>query len=129
MTESERLQLEAMALCDEALAARIQGDTPRTDEFFRLAYERERDAAALLAPVTELEPTRSIIHRSAAALALQCGDVASALRIATTALGGDPPSEIREELLEIIADGKTRLRSVTVIRPRPSGRSQAPEAS
>jgi hypothetical protein len=45
-----------------------------------------------------LEPTRSVLHRSAASIALRLGDVATATRYTEAGLRGNPPPEIRDEL-------------------------------
>lgn len=46
-------------------------------------------------------PTRSILHRSAASLAVECGEVATAERLIAIALSGNPPQEIAEELKDL----------------------------
>ena len=45
-----------------------------------LAFAYERNAADLVADET-IEPTRSVLHRSAATLALECGEIAEARRL------------------------------------------------
>jgi hypothetical protein len=84
------------------LAARLKRDNAQSRDLFRLAFERESEAAALVAGDLAMEPTRSILHRSAAALALECGEYRSAERLIATALAGDPPEEIAEELRDLL---------------------------
>jgi hypothetical protein len=49
-----------------------------------------------------LEPTRSVLHRSAPTLALECGALRDAERLIAVALSGDPPAEIAEELRDLL---------------------------
>jgi hypothetical protein len=42
------------------------------------------------------------LHRSAAALALECGVLREAERLIAAALSGDPPNEIAEELRDLL---------------------------
>lgn len=73
------------------------------------AFARERQAAELLLDRTDLEPTRSVVLRSAATLALECGDAAESRRLIERGLSGNPPPEIAAELRALLktaqADG------------------------
>ncbi len=88
----------AMELADQALEARRQGDAESATAYFREAFAYERRAAERVAPDVEAEPTRSVLHRSAAALAIECGESREAERLIAIALSGNPPEEIAEEL-------------------------------
>jgi len=55
----------------------------------------------------DIEPTRSILHRSAATLAVQCGEYEAAQRLIYRALAGNPPSDIEAELKDLL--GKVEL--------------------
>jgi len=94
--------LEAMALCDRAVAARAERDGDGAAVYFRQAFELERQAAEAVAGEPGLEPTRSVLHRSAAAMALECGEGRAAEKLVAAALAGDPPDEIAEELRDIL---------------------------
>jgi hypothetical protein len=59
------------------------------------------EAAALIANNFDAEPTRSVLHRSAASLAIECGEFQAADRLISTALSGNPPLEIAEELKDL----------------------------
>ena len=48
------------------------------------------------------EPSRSVLLRSAASLAFECHELREAERLASQALGGEPPSEIAQELRELL---------------------------
>ena len=52
----------------------------------------------------EFEPTRSVLHRSAASLALECDETREAERLIGRALSGNPPDEIAEELRDLLED-------------------------
>ena len=60
---------QAMEQTDLALAARRQGDEVLALRHFRQAYELEAQAAAAFTRL-DAEPTRSVLFRSAATLAL-----------------------------------------------------------
>ena len=94
--------LEAMALCDRAVAARAERDGDGAAVYFRQAFELERQAAEAVAGEPGLEPTRSVLHRSAAAMAPECGEGRAAEKLVAAALAGDPPDEIAEELRDIL---------------------------
>jgi hypothetical protein len=89
----------AMGLAEQAHLARIRGDHTRAIEMSRLALASERVAASL---VGEVEPTRSILYRSAASLALDCGEQREAERLIAEALAGNPPNEIADELRDLL---------------------------
>jgi hypothetical protein len=102
MDRMKDLHHEAMRLADQADHLRRLGDPDGAQTHLRLALEQERRAAELAAPDLTLEPTRSILHRSAATLAFQCGDYREAERLVAVALGGNPPETIAEELRDLL---------------------------
>lgn len=71
-------------------------------DLMRRAFELEREAAQLLLQAFDEEPTRSVLYRSAATLALECGELAEAKRLAYQGLAGNPPFEIANEIREVI---------------------------
>jgi hypothetical protein len=93
---------EAMALVDSATQARRRGDEPIFLKMLREAFTLEKEAATLIAEQADLEPTRSVLHRSAASLAFQCGELREAERLIATALAAFPPEEIAEELRDLL---------------------------
>jgi hypothetical protein len=93
---------KAMELIDEATRARHEGNQERAQSQLREAFALEKEAAALVASDLDLEPTRSVLHRSAASLALQLGEAREAERLIATALAGSPPEEIAEELRDLL---------------------------
>ncbi len=64
----------AMDLAEEAQVARRAGDEEKARRQFRLAFFLEAMAANAAPDGNEAEPSRSILYRSAAALALDCAD-------------------------------------------------------
>jgi tetratricopeptide (TPR) repeat protein len=100
----------AMARADMALEARRRGDEDRARAYFCEALDDERRAAEMVAPDKSAEPTRSVLHRSAASLAAQCGQFREAERLIAVALSGDPPDEIAEELRDLIQQVHRELR-------------------
>src|SRR5438270_116934 len=98
-----------MELMDEALyvikPAAQPEELPRENFLveirFRQALKFEISAADSVSNRFELEPTRSVLHRGVASLALRIGEIAIAKRYIAAALHGNPPSEIRQELNEI----------------------------
>ncbi len=97
-SEADKSHQEAMRLCDLAVAARSRRDHAHAVEFFRRAFEEERRAARQVA----LEPSRSILLRSAASLAIECGEHREAERLIGLALSGDPPGEVADELRDLL---------------------------
>ena len=109
MPTTRELHLRAMEFMDEALylvkpalrVEELQLENFRVERLFREALKFEASAADSVSNLFELEPTRSVLHRGAASLALRVGDVVTARRYIAAALQGNPPSEIRQELDEI----------------------------
>ncbi len=91
----------AMELVDQAMTQRQAGQESEAARSLRRASLEERFAALSLASFYELEPTRSVMLRSAASLALECGDLEEASFLIEAGLEGSPPEEIRLELEEL----------------------------
>jgi hypothetical protein len=93
---------QAMEQTDLALAARRQGDEVLALRHFRQAYELEAQAAAAFATRLDAEPTRSVLFRSAATLALDAKLLPEAEKLVCTALSGNPPDDIADELRDLL---------------------------
>lgn len=104
MQDLTSLHHEAMEWVDRAVLARRQGDRALMLECTNAAFLKERSAADLAAGRFELEPTRSILHRSAAVLAVECGELREAERLIGRALSGNPPHDIANELRDLLID-------------------------
>lgn len=98
------LHRQAMDLAEQAIAAERTHDLPaRVRQFYRAALVAEREAAELCASGPYVvEPTRSVLYRSAASLAMECGERSEAERLARAGLAAGAPREIAEELREIL---------------------------
>jgi len=101
MTQVNVLHREAMDLAELAQVAKLRGEIEQSNHLRRQAFTKESSAAALIANHWESEPTRSVLHRSAASLAIECGEFEIANRLIATALSGNPPVEIAEELQDL----------------------------
>jgi Flp pilus assembly protein TadD len=98
----KELHDQAMVLVGTAERLRRDGDTQRAAIVLQQAFEQERHAAELSATDLTFEPTRSVLHRSAASLAIECGQLREAERLIATALSGNPPDAIAEELRDLL---------------------------
>jgi hypothetical protein len=101
MSQIQVLHQQAMDLAETAAVARLRGATEQAAQLTRQAFEQETQAAALIASTLDAEPARSVLHRSAASLAIECGELQAAERLIATALSGNPPPEIAEELKDL----------------------------
>ncbi|MDX2098875.1 MAG: hypothetical protein SFW36_13955 [Leptolyngbyaceae cyanobacterium bins.59] len=101
MSEIQALHQKAMDLAEAATVARLRGMSEQSAQLTRQAFEQEIQAAALIASTLDAEPTRSVLHRSAASLAIECGELQTAEKLIAIALSGNPPLEIAEELKDL----------------------------
>ncbi len=88
-----------MELAEQAFAAQRRDDLAGARSLTLHAYQLEKQAAEQ----SRTEPTRSVLHRSAATLALDCGEYHEAERLVAAALAGAPPEPIANELREVLA--------------------------
>jgi hypothetical protein len=58
----------------------------------------------LVADQLELEPSQSVLHRSAVVLALECSELREAERLIGRALVGNPPIDIANELWDLLVE-------------------------
>jgi hypothetical protein len=102
MTSTRELHNRAMNLAELADASKRAGDETRSQELLQEAFELERQAAEQVESNLQAEPTRSVLLRSAASLALNCDRLREAERLIATALSGNPPAQIAEELRDLL---------------------------
>ena len=102
MNALKNLHRQAMEQTDLALAARLLGDQAQASLYFHEAYNLEAKAAMALVNDYGTEPTRSVLFRSAATLALDCELNAEAEKLVCLALSGNPPDEVAEELRDLL---------------------------
>lgn len=101
MNQIQDLHKQAMDCAEMAQIAKLKGDSVLALQLSKQAFEKERLAAELIVNNLADEPTRSVLHRSAATLAIDCGEIAAAERLIAVALSGNPPQEIAEELKDL----------------------------
>lgn len=106
MSQIQQLHQQAMDLAEMAEVAKLRGDPIKAKELFKEAFVKETEAASLLLNNIEVEPARSILHRSAASLAIDCGEINAAERLIAIALSGNPPQEIADELKDLLVQIK-----------------------
>lgn len=95
----KELHRQAMAHADDGDFARRSGDSDLAKACFSEAMALEREAAELC----ESQPSRSILLRSAAWLALSAGDSKEAKRLAEKGLSDpDVPERMRSELRDVL---------------------------
>lgn len=92
------LHSEAMDLAEKAMIDRAQGRMDAAKKHLSEALRKEEKAARLAVQNGVPEPTRTILLKSAAHLAVDAGEIRLAERLIGTALAGDPPEELAEEL-------------------------------
>ena len=118
MKSARETHNQAMDLAERAFVARMRGDDAEAIDLFAQALQAEMEAIAALEGTGSSEPTFSVLHRSAATLALDCNDPRLAERLTATALAHSPPSEIAEELRDLFEQINFRrhllLRNVTL---------------
>jgi len=104
MSQLQELHQQAMDLAERVQVAKLRGNLPLAQQLSRQALEKERLAAEFLANDLAAEPTRSVLYRSAASLAIDCGEIQTAERLIAIALSGNPPQEIAEELKDLFVE-------------------------
>ncbi len=100
MNEVNDFHNKAMDLAEFALIQRLRGNVEEELNLSRQALELELAAIDNLREY--IEPTFSVLHRSAGTLALRCNDYRQAEHIAYKALAKEPPPEIAEELRDLV---------------------------
>lgn len=100
----KELHNKAMDLAFYGDRAKNIGDEEKAKELYHDAFEAERQAAFEARDKGNPEPGLSILFRSAASLALQCGELREAERIIAHALAGNPNNETAAELRELLLE-------------------------
>lgn len=96
------LHNQAMDLAEKAFLLKKEGDEVQALEQNRKALDLEKEAALLLRDEITIEPTRSVLFRSAATLAYECNEYREAEKLISYGLSGNPPQEIIEELRNLM---------------------------
>ena len=101
MSKVQDLHQQAMDLAEQADLKKLSGDVTQANEILKQALALETEAAQLMAEDMTAEPTRSVLHRSAATLAIECGELQMAEKLIAVAISGTPPLDIAEELKDL----------------------------
>jgi hypothetical protein len=102
MKDIKHIHRQAMEHSDLAIIARMKGDEQAAIGHVVSAYELEAQAANSLLDDLNAEPTRSVLFRSAATLARDCGRYDEAAKLVHRALAGYPPADIASELQDLL---------------------------
>lgn len=116
------LHSNAMDLASRAFRADIKADYQTAKALFREAFDLERQAAEAVAPDFGAEPSRSVLLRSAASLALDCHEFRETERLVAIALSGNPralilPISLMLFLMRCVGEHR-RLRTCGTFRLR-----------
>lgn len=103
---TKEIHEKAMMLSQEAFMASLKGDVQATLDLYKKAYNFEKQAALSLLEKENLEPTRSVLFRSAAALAKKSQQYREAEKMIALGLAGNPPDDIATELRLLFDDIK-----------------------
>ncbi|HPT73079.1 MAG TPA: hypothetical protein PLE74_12455 [Candidatus Cloacimonadota bacterium] len=100
LQEIERIHDEAMGLLDKSHIATLEKNIEFARQLKLQAFEKEKEAANCLLS-DNVEPSRSILFRSAASLAYDLGLFGEAEKLACIGLIGFPPEWVAEELRDL----------------------------
>lgn len=99
---------KAMNLAALADLDRMRDNMLEADNKYYQAFELELKVAQYVIPTSD-EPNRSVILRSAASLAIDCGEYREAEKLIATALASDPPPSIANELRDLLMQVMSQL--------------------
>lgn len=103
------LHHQAMDIAEEALVERLyKRDELYTRRLFREALGYE--CAALEAMTSKVQPTWSVLCRSAGTLALDCDELDQAVELAHMGLTDDCDGAIRKKIMDLLEDVALRRR-------------------
>ena len=108
------LHEQAMNLAEEVYLAQRKKDMETAEKWAKESFELEKKAAMLLVNDYELEPTRSVLFKGAAALAINAKLYREAEKMIGFALSGNPPIEINEELRNLLLEIHTRKSPISL---------------
>jgi hypothetical protein len=104
MMDIKQLHRAAMSERDSALSAKLKGNDQDALRHFHAAYRLEAEAANELTDRQGAEPSRSVLFRSAATIAKECGLLEEAQKLIYKALSGEPPPDIKVELQDLLEE-------------------------
>ena len=101
---AQEIHMKAMLLSQDAFVLAAYGKEDEAIPLYIQAFELEREAALSLLNRADLEPTRSVLFRSAAALAKNCHRYRDSEKMIGHGLAGNPPDYVAEQMREIYDD-------------------------
>jgi hypothetical protein len=122
MTSVRELHDAAMQYAQHALIARAKEQAALSRSYAEDAYKHEIQALQMFLQLVDvddadLEPTRSILHLSAASLAYQAALLEESRDLAQQGLQGQPSHRVRAALQELLADVDFLLNPPTSLEP------------
>ena len=96
--------IKASLLSQDAFVLAVRGKEAEAIPMYEQAFELEREAALSLLHREDVEPTRSVLFRSAAALAKNCHRYRDSEKMIGHGLAGNPPDYVAEQMREIYDD-------------------------
>lgn len=109
MTTVLDLHNKAMDLVNKAEVAHASGDFARGTAAYRRALKRELEAIDLLRSLhPHKEPSWSVMHCSAASVALRAGDFRTAEKLIGVGLASDTTDDVLEELRDLLDEVQYR---------------------
>lgn len=100
MNEPNKIHREAMKYAQDALVAEMNNEEKKSFRLYEKAYKLERQVALLYLD-KDIEPTRSVLFKSAASLAKTVKKYDDAIFLIEKGLTGNPPYEIEAELQKL----------------------------
>ena len=101
---AQEIHMKAMLLSQDAFVLAAYGKEAEAIPLYEQAFELERQAALSLLHREDVEPTRSVLFRSAAALAKNCHKYRDSEKMIGHGLAGNPPDYVAEQMREIYDD-------------------------
>jgi|GEM_PF-621841 len=102
MKNINKLHDESMNRAELALIARVRGEKETAQRLFGESLQLAMEAIELIEQLPYSEPNYSVLHRSAATLALDCNEPRLAEKLISKALAQEPPAEIAKELRDLL---------------------------
>ena len=120
----DELHNKAMELADAGFYANRKGNESEVKRFYQEAFQYEKAAAMLLVNDYKMEPTRSVLFRSAASLILNyptinAAEFRAAEKMVSFGLTGNPPVEIAEELRQVLIQIKDKYEQTEIKKGKP----------
>ncbi|MBI4645080.1 MAG: hypothetical protein HY738_00430 [Bacteroidia bacterium] len=102
--EVNKLHNEAMELAELAFIKKFNNDIEGAKLLFKKAFEIEKEIALYTHNNNLEEPSRSVLLRSAASLAINSGELREAEKLIALGLSEEPPFDIAEQLRNLLEE-------------------------